>query len=127
MNLLNKLPGHRRSQPGIERAIWRRLPMLLLAATAIPALCYLFASHFPSPAPGDTIEKHLSAVGIAAIATVITAWTALFTVAIGCVIVMLMKGPAYVADAYPLADSEEPGHSERPNDGSRPPLPPTGR
>ena len=28
-------------------------------------------------------------------------WTLLFTLAIGCVIVMLMKGPAYVADPYP--------------------------
>jgi len=27
---------------------------------------------------------------------------------IGCVIVMLMKGPAYVADAYELNDSDRP-------------------
>ncbi len=34
-------------------------------------------------------------------------WTLVLTLAIGCVIVMLMKGPAYVADAYPM---EEPDH-----------------
>jgi len=34
-------------------------------------------------------------------------WTLVLTLAIGCVIVMLMKGPAYVADAYPM---EEPPH-----------------
>ena len=34
-------------------------------------------------------------------------WTLVLTLAIGCVIVMLMKGPAYVADAYPM---EEPVH-----------------
>ena len=47
-------------------------------------------------------------VGIAAVATVITAWTAIFTIAIGCVIVALMKGPAYVADRYDLIDADEP-------------------
>jgi hypothetical protein len=29
-------------------------------------------------------------------------------VAIGCVIVMLMKGPAYVADAYELPHRDQP-------------------
>ena len=40
--------------------------------------------------------------------TTVTAWTAAFTVAIGCLIVMVMKGPAYVADKYPLSDADEP-------------------
>jgi hypothetical protein len=30
------------------------------------------------------------------------------TLAIGCVIVMLMKGPAFVADAYELPHSDKP-------------------
>ena len=32
---------------------------------------------------------------------VVLHWSLMLTLAIGCVIVMLMKGPAYVADAYP--------------------------
>ena len=47
-------------------------------------------------------------VDILAIATVITVWTAVFTVAIACVVVWLMKGPGYVADAYDLSDADEP-------------------
>jgi hypothetical protein len=39
-----------------------------------------------------------------------------FTVALGAWIVRIMKGPAYVADAYPLADHPRPG--------SQPALPP---
>ena len=35
-------------------------------------------------------------------------WTAVFTVAIGAFVVMVMKGPAYVADAYPLSDADRP-------------------
>jgi hypothetical protein len=32
---------------------------------------------------------------------VILHWTLVLTVAIGCAIVLLMKGPAYAADSYP--------------------------
>ena len=39
---------------------------------------------------------------------VILHWTLVLTLAIGCAIVMLMKGPAYVADAYPLVESDRP-------------------
>ena len=35
-------------------------------------------------------------------------WVALLTVAMACMIVMVMKGPAYVADAYPLSHSDQP-------------------
>jgi hypothetical protein len=31
-------------------------------------------------------------------------WTVVLTVAIACFIVVVAKGPAYVADAYPLPD-----------------------
>ena len=58
------------------------------------------------PGAESTSEKYLTGVGIYAVATVVTVWTAAFTVAIGCLIVMIMKGPAYVADRYPLIDSE---------------------
>jgi hypothetical protein len=35
-------------------------------------------------------------------------WNIVLTVAIGAFMVMVMKGPAYVADAYPLEDAEAP-------------------
>jgi hypothetical protein len=31
-----------------------------------------------------------------------------FTAALFCLIVLIAKGPAYVADAYPLIDSDRP-------------------
>ena len=108
MKYLKKLPNSHRSPPGLERKIWRKLPAAFLAGTLVPAFAYGYARLFPSPLIGETVEKYLTGVEIAAIATVITAWTAVLTVAIGCVVVMLMKGPGYVADAYPLADAEQP-------------------
>lgn len=116
MRYLQKLPNSRRSPPGLERRILRKLPTALLAGTVIPAACYGIAWLYPDPAIGDTPEKYLSNVGIAAVATVITAWTAAFTVAIGCVVVVLMKGPAYVADRYDLIDAAEPRRGNPEND-----------
>ena len=34
-------------------------------------------------------------------------------VTIGCIIVVLMKGPGYVADAYKLDDSEQPASQDK--------------
>ncbi len=108
MNLLQRLPGSRREPPGLEWQILRRLPTILLIGTVIPLVWYLSAAVFPPPAGTDSAEKYLSGVAIAVIATVLTFWTAVFTVAIGCTVVWIMKGPAYVADSYPLSDAEAP-------------------
>jgi len=106
-HLFRKLPGTRREPPGLEQRIWKKLPLFFLAGTAIPLIAYAYAHWFP--APGSlTEEKYLNLVGILVTATIITAWTAVFTVAIGCFVVRVMKGPGYVADPYPLIDSDEP-------------------
>jgi len=106
--LLNKLPGSRREPPGLEWWVLRRLPGVLVVGTLVPTLAYLYAYLYPAPAPGDSIEKYLAGVAIAAIASVLTLWTAVFTAAIACCIVWVMKGPAYVADRYPLIDADAP-------------------
>ncbi len=67
------------------------------------------------PEPGVNIAKHIKSVDIFAIASAITFFTAVFTVAIGCIIVYIMKGPAYVADAYPLQHSDRPAAGPRAN------------
>jgi uncharacterized membrane protein len=42
------------------------------------------------------------------IGLVIFIWTLVLTVTIACVIVWLMKGPAYVADGFEVSHSDEP-------------------
>ena len=109
---LHKLSGSRREPAGLEWRIWRSLPKWLLGGTLVPLLAYAYVALFPSPAPGESLEKYLATAGILAAATVVTAWTAVFTVAIGCFLVRVMKGPGYVADAYPLIDAEHPQRPE---------------
>jgi hypothetical protein len=108
MNWLQKLPDSQRSPAGWEWVILKKLPIIFVGSTVVPALWYWLATLYPAPTPGESVDKYLTGVGIAAIATAITAWTAIFTVAVGCCIVVLMKGPAYVADRYPLQDADEP-------------------
>ena len=108
MKYLRKL--HNRRQPaGLEWVILKRLPRWLLAGTAIPLLMSAMVRLLPSTASAAEIAKYQTGIDILAIAIGITAWTAVFTVAIGCIIVVIMKGPAYVADAYELQDAKRPG------------------
>jgi len=101
VNWLNKLRGFERSPPGREWALWKRLPLVLGLGTAVPivvALAFWWAAPGqPSAAEGrDLLLLTYRLIGL-----VVLHWTLVITVAIGCVIVIVMKGPAYVADAYP--------------------------
>ena len=62
-------------------------------------------------AHGVNAAKHIQSVDIFAIAIVITFLAAVFTIAIGAFVVHIMKGPAYVADAYSVSHADEPEDS----------------
>ena len=109
MKLLQRLPGFERSPPGLERRILRSLPYALIGSILAPLLAYFAVTLTGDTPVGLTAERHASDMLIAGIAFAVTAWTAILTVGIGCCIVVLMKGPAYVADRYPLSDADEPG------------------
>jgi hypothetical protein len=93
--------------PGLEWQILKRLPKALLLGTLIPVGLSVLARLLP-PAEGVDAAKNILNVDIFAIATAITFWTGVLTVAIGCVVVAIMKGPAYVADAYEIIDAHRP-------------------
>ena len=107
MSYLKKL-HERKTPPGLELVILKKLPSALLASTMIPLLVAVGARLFPPEGTAAEVARRITMVDILSIATGITLWTAVFTVAIGCVVVHLMKGPAYVADAYPLERDNRP-------------------
>lgn len=108
MNWLQKLPGFQRSAPGLEWVLWRKLPAIFAAGTALPLLGMVAVRMWaPDPMTAAT-ERLVTLADYFAIALVVLHWTLVLTVAIGCVIVMLMKGPAYVADAYELPHRDQP-------------------
>ena len=112
MRLFNKLHG-RRVPPGLEVQILRKLPRITFIGALLIGALSVLVRVLPAQ-PGIDVAKHISSVDIFAIASAITFLTAVFTVAIGCVVVHVMKGPAYVADAYPVQ------HSDRPADKCEP-------
>ena len=92
--------------PGMEWQILRKIPGLLLAATIAPLLVAWGARLWLADA------KQIMSIDIFCFAIAVTMWTALLTIAIGCVVVHIMKGPAYAADSY------EVSHADRPRSGS---------
>jgi hypothetical protein len=108
MKWLTKLPDSTREAPGLEWSLLRKLPLVLLLGTLVPLAISLANRAFPPDGAAVEVAKHTKTIDILCIATAVTAWTAVLTLAIGCVVVVVMKGPAYVADAYALQDAERP-------------------
>lgn len=109
MNYFRKLEGFQRSAPGLEWRIWKKLHLILAAGTVLPLLasaCAYALNAWTTGAQGDRAVEQFFYVMVG---LVVLHWTLVLTLGIGCVIVMLMKGPAYVADAYAM---EEPPHAK---------------
>ena len=103
MKYLKKI-NENRAQAGLERVLLRIAPIAALLCVLVPAAVALGARAWF----GVEAAKSVNRVDIAAIAVSVTGLTAVFTVAIGAVIVFIMKGPGYVADAYELEDAPAP-------------------
>jgi hypothetical protein len=104
MNLFHKLPGFTRSAPGVEHRLWRRLPAILLWGTLLPLLL-AGLNHALSPARPGASDAALLQWDFTMWGVVALHWTLVLTLGPGCFIVRVMKGPAYVADAYPLPEA----------------------
>ena len=108
MNWLKKLTPDRRARSGLEWTLWCKLPFIALAGTLLPLLC-LGLLHLLSDPQSDAAQaRWLQMVDYGVGGLVIFHWTMVATVAIGCVIVMVMKGPGYVADGYKVSHSDKP-------------------
>jgi hypothetical protein len=108
MNLFNKLPGFTRSAPGWEHRIWQRLPAILLWGTLLPlALAAMNRWLTPSAPDAAADAGSLLLWDYTMFGIVVLHWTFVLTLALACFIVRVMKGPAYVADAYPLPSERD--------------------
>jgi len=108
MNWLTKLPGFQRTPYGFELRVLRMLPSVLLAGTVLPAVLAGLGRLLFDQGTATEIEHQIQTFDFVMIGLVIFIWTATLTIAIGCVIVWLMKGPAYVADGYEVSHSDKP-------------------
>ena len=104
----NRLPGSQKTPPGRERQILRRLPRICAIGTALLALPSLAVRGAALFNPLLEAGSLITSVDIYSVSLVVLHWTVVFTVGLSAFIVMVMKGPGYVADAYPLSDADTP-------------------
>jgi len=108
MNWLQRIPDSVRTASGLEWALWRKLPMIAVLGTVLPLLG-LLAAHATTDTDANAAQaRWLQMADYFVGAVLIFHWTMVLTVAIGCVIVMVMKGPGYVADSYPVSHADRP-------------------
>lgn len=105
---------HGRQEPaGIELQLLCRMPLILLLGTVLPLVAAFVTRQLVSGPMTREAAKLIESIDIFLIAAVFTFWTAVVTVSIACFIIFVMKGPAYVADAYPLEDARRPAMTPR--------------
>ena len=112
MKYLKKLEGFKRSPAGLEWQIWQRLHFIFGAVTLLPLLASAFVYFLDGSDPSSQSSRAVEQFFYVMVGMVVFNWTLVLTLAIGCVIVMVMKGPAYIADGYEM---EEPNRDAKTN------------
>ena len=108
MNWLKKLSPTRREASGLEWTLWRKLPLILLAGTALPLMVLGVVHLLTDPEPSAQQARWLQLADSVVGGVIVFHWTMVLTLGIGCVIVIVMKGPGYVADGYLVSHSDKP-------------------
>ncbi len=96
------LPPTRREPPGFEWFVLRSVPKLMVYGTSLFVIPFAILQYGIEPSSSSKLWELYFIAGL------IFFWTMLFTAALCALIVYLMKGPAFVADAYYLEDSDLP-------------------
>jgi hypothetical protein len=100
----------------MEWILWRKLPVIAALGTALPLLGLLALHLLSDPDANPAQVRWLQLADFFVGAVLMFHWTMIATVAIGCVIVMIMKGATYEADSYPLSHSDQPRTSVETDD-----------
>ncbi len=100
-----RLPSFETSPAGLERTVLWLVPRLFLYGTLMVISPSLFPRIYAVLVSTDEIGgRWLASLDMGCISMLILLWGSLLLAALSAFIVMVMKGPAYVADAYYLTD-----------------------
>jgi len=97
MRYFNKLPGFIKTPSGIEWILLRKLPLIFAACAAVPVTAILLLYFGNQTLDPEQLKTIYLCLGI-----LFSIFFFVGAAAIGCIVVMIMKGPAYVADPYEL-------------------------
>ena len=84
------------------------MPTVCVAGTLLPAMMAFIARFLITEGSAAELARRIQLFDYLMIGLAVLIWTLVLTVTIGCVIVWLMKGPAYVADGYEVSHSDAP-------------------
>ncbi len=105
---MKKFPPDQKVPPGLEWVLFRKLPLLTFVGFLVIGLLALAARWWPWEGDSRHVAALVQRLDFALIGAGIFHLTVMLTLAIGCVVVLIMKGPRYTADSYPVADAERP-------------------
>ena len=113
---MGKLHNHR-YPPGLERVLLRKIPKYLLGTILVPLFMVIFVRLSPVEnlfaSTAEEVVKLHTTIDFLAIAIFGAILPVILTLFIGCVIVILMKGPAYIADSYEVNDADKPADDKK--------------
>lgn len=110
---MKKNPDSVRAPAGLEWRLFKKLPRLTLLGFFVLGAAWLFLKRWPMAVDAAVLTHRIRTFEYALIGLAIFHLTMVFTVAFGCVIVMIMKGPQYTSDSYELEDADRPSQDER--------------
>ena len=108
MNWFKKIPHQHRADSGLEWRLWRKLPLIAVVGTALPLLCLALMHLLGEPVADAAEARWIQMMDYVVGGVIIFHWAMVLTVGMGCIIVMVMKGPGYVADGYRVSHSDQP-------------------
>jgi hypothetical protein len=108
MDWLQKLPGFQQTPYGFELRLLRMMPTVGIAGALLPAMMSFIARYWITGGSAAELARRIQMFDFLMIGVVVFIWTLVITLSIGCAIVWLMKGPAYVADGFEVSHSEAP-------------------
>lgn len=97
-----------RHPSGLEWTLFKKIPLLTAVGFAVIGLLWAAALLWPWQAEPKAVADLIRRIEFALIGAAIFHITMIITLAIGCVVVLIMKGPRYTADSYPVEDAEQP-------------------
>ena len=106
-------PVHR-APPGLEWRLLRRLPWILVGGLLVLAVGAQLSRLLVADGPSWEVAAAIRRTDFALLGALFYFIDLLMVTAIGCVIVMIMKGPRYSADSYEIP------HADRPPDRAAP-------
>lgn len=106
--LMEKHPPDRKYPAGLEWTLFRKLPLLTLTGFVVIGALALLARIWPWEGDPKGVADLIQRLDFALIGAGIFHLTVMLTLAIGCVVVLIMKGPRYSADSYPVSDADRP-------------------